>query len=299
MSNHHDPMTKEHWPGVSSKDLQDLVDHLRSFEGSHRAMTAALRAQIPRFVFERASDPNGGNLTAPPMTNQLEIIERAIVLVPRGKVGTVQLGAGPGGVTIPLPGGLTILGKLGILLQQPDLRTLTTAADTTLAGTTANAAPSEVTIANPGAGADFSFTPNAAGPATLISFTGTFTASATVANRTPTLQVTDAAGHVMGTVVLGAAVTAGQVAVISGVFPATWSNSLGTAAGVLPAVLPAGFIFKSVTGTIQAGDQWSSLFVVEQLPATAASYASPLYAASGMWLSGTVLPLPHSTVDMN
>jgi len=121
-------------------------------------------------------------------------------------------------------------------------------------------------ITAPGAGADFSFTVPNFTRIQIISFAGVFTASAAVANRNVELIIDDGVNIVWAADV-GAAIAAGQVENIT----ATQTNvPNGVIATIQSAVVPpgnvltGGFRFRSLTGNIQAGDQWSALFMLIQ-----------------------------------
>lgn len=116
--------------------------------------------------------------------------------------------------------------------------------------------------ANPGAGADWTFTvPNFA-RMRFQSFNAVLTASAAVANRQVNIIVDDGANIVWQHDV-GTNITAGQTASISG----TGTNAtVGLTTTELFVVLPPGLVLtqamriRSATTGIQAGDQWSAIF---------------------------------------
>lgn len=128
------------------------------------------------------------------------------------------------------------------------------------------------TPANPGAGADLTFTSNTSGRVRLASFSTLFTASAAAANRIVSFQFAPTGGAgtqyvVQDTVV----VTASQVLRYS--LGSGTSNvrgaGLGTAGNPIDVVLPlpspaigvSAINVQSATQNIQAGDQYSSILV--------------------------------------
>jgi hypothetical protein len=117
------------------------------------------------------------------------------------------------------------------------------------------------------AGVDWTFTsPSSVVRSKIISGSALLTASATAANRNVEIIVDDGANIVWRTSV-GASITAGQAATVS----LTTSNS---PAGVVTldqqAVIPPGLVLRpgwrlrSNTVNIQAGDQWSNIWVMEE-----------------------------------
>lgn len=119
------------------------------------------------------------------------------------------------------------------------------------------------TVANPAAGADFSFT--LTGGAILESVTATLTTAVAVANRSPALKIVN---NVATVVVRGIQTPAVQAASLTVDY--TWMVGAGAAiVGANQVVLPlpslfvtAGtWTFSSLTNLIQAADQWSNIAV--------------------------------------
>lgn len=78
---------------ITADWLQEVVNHFARLERSQDALAKALMAHVPRYVFEHAYDPSGHSLTVPPMSGQLEVIDRFLVVVPAGVTGALlQLG---------------------------------------------------------------------------------------------------------------------------------------------------------------------------------------------------------------
>lgn len=116
---------------------------------------------------------------------------------------------------------------------------------------------------NPAAGADWTFTSPSNSRARLDSFNAVFTASAAAANRQIQLAVDDGANTVWADDV-AANVTASQVVNVA----ATQTNVpigivLTTLHCVFPPglILPAGWRVRTNTAAIQAGDQWSAIWL--------------------------------------
>lgn len=117
--------------------------------------------------------------------------------------------------------------------------------------------------ANPAAGADWVFTCQANQRFNLVSLSAVLTASATVANRQVELIVDDSVDILWRTSAT-ANVTAGQVVTFS-------ACPVNTSAGVITTdqtlVYPPGLILaptwriRTLTTGIQAGDQWSAIFL--------------------------------------
>lgn len=120
-----------------------------------------------------------------------------------------------------------------------------------------------ITLANPAAGADFSFTVPAGSGWTIESLYAHFVASATVANRVPRLVVRDPSAVTWVFMPSNAAITASQGADL------TWlkaSNDRQAPAGLLewlvnmpPIFIPPGWQLLTITNAIAAGDQWSAI----------------------------------------
>jgi hypothetical protein len=120
-----------------------------------------------------------------------------------------------------------------------------------------------IQVANPSAGADWTFTLPPQQRLRLDSFNAVFTASATVANRLVQVIVDDGVNTVW-TDDLNAAITASQVVNVS----VTQTNiPTGAVTTILHAVVPPGVILpgnwrlRTSTGAIQAGDQWSAIWL--------------------------------------
>jgi hypothetical protein len=118
-----------------------------------------------------------------------------------------------------------------------------------------------VAPANPAAGADWSFTITAGG--TLQSVTARLVTSATAANRTPQLVVTDGAGHTVALSPAAPAQPASATATYQ--WSATSPSQAATGATVtlpVPALTAAvGWTVATTTAGIQAGDQWSNIVI--------------------------------------
>lgn len=119
-------------------------------------------------------------------------------------------------------------------------------------------------------GVDWTLTPTGLGTWRVLSLTAILTASAAVANRTVVLVADDQTTTFLRVPAV-AAQTAGQVVHYDAFDGASVSNTLATdqlldwPRGGL--VLPQGYRLRSVTGGIDAADQWSSVAaMVEELP---------------------------------
>ena len=118
-------------------------------------------------------------------------------------------------------------------------------------------------VANPAAGADWSAVLSSNELVAVRSIRAILTTSATVANRSPQLQMTDANGDVLYQDGLSAAIAASVAPAIC------WAQGLDSngQAGVslsapLPLLwLPPGAVLKVSTALIAAGDQWSAVVV--------------------------------------
>lgn len=118
------------------------------------------------------------------------------------------------------------------------------------------------TIANPAAGADFSVTVPAGEQWILRSMAAVLATSAAAATRTPVLLIMDGSGNV--------SMAAGQGDAMAASTTWTWSfypgaTDLGVStspahAPIPPDLrLPPGYVIKSSTAGLQAGDQWSAI----------------------------------------
>lgn len=118
-----------------------------------------------------------------------------------------------------------------------------------------------VLIANPAAGADWTFTAAAGQRASVKSFSAVFTASAAVGNRNMTLILDDGVNTVIQISAL-ISVTAGQVVGLNGT---TFNQPAGVVTTILPISFPPnlflepGWRFRTFTNNIQAADQWSGI----------------------------------------
>ena len=131
----------------------------------------------------------------------------------------------------------------------------------------------EQQIVNPAVGAEWTFTVPVGQLLELLSLHWVLATSATVANRVSGFEIVDGAGNVIG-IWRGGAVQAASL---------TENYSIGTIDGqsdpngnfgaiIIPApqglYLPAGFTIRSLTAALQAGDQYSAIWMsVEQFGA--------------------------------
>lgn len=118
-----------------------------------------------------------------------------------------------------------------------------------------------VSVADPGAGADFTFTVPGASTWELLALTAQIVTDGTAQNRTPGLRVTDGTDTIMK-LPIGVAITTGLTVQVSWVAGACFTNTtlVGNTLGVaMPRmILPPGFTFGPVTGLLHSGDQWST-----------------------------------------
>ena len=121
---------------------------------------------------------------------------------------------------------------------------------------------------SPGAGADFSTQVGNGEVWRVIGFTATLTTSAAAANRVPAVRITDQT-NVGGIASLSLAITATSVVTVSwGLYASTSATVVtgGSTTVALPEwTIPAGYLFQTVTGNIQAGDQWSAITAMIEL----------------------------------
>lgn len=118
-------------------------------------------------------------------------------------------------------------------------------------------------VANPAAGADWSFTVPVAARIRIRSLSATLTTSATVANRVPQLMLTDGT-NVYYVMAPNQAVSAGITSTVSaGPTNVPVIGAPGFVPLTLPgdAILPAGHVVKVVTAALQAGDQWTNIWL--------------------------------------
>lgn len=120
-----------------------------------------------------------------------------------------------------------------------------------------------VQVGNPAAGADWIFTAPATSRMRIASFNAVFTASAAVANRTVSIVIDDGVNTVW-TDDLSAAITASQVINMSlTTLPVLTGSIVTTLHATLPPglIMPGSFRMRTVTNSIQAGDQWSAIWL--------------------------------------
>jgi hypothetical protein len=118
-----------------------------------------------------------------------------------------------------------------------------------------------VTVPNPAAGADWSLTVPASEVWSLVTITATLTTSAAVANRAPSLVVSD--GNVRYARMPAIQTQAASLVGITTWGPYGQSGLTGLIArGILPvAALGPGETIGTLTDLIDVGDQWSAIFV--------------------------------------
>jgi hypothetical protein len=116
--------------------------------------------------------------------------------------------------------------------------------------------------ANPAAGTDFKITVPGQSVWQLYALTATLTTSATVANRTPALNITDGTS-IVTQVAPGVALTATLTTVVSWLAegPGLATSIVGGVlnAKVPPTILQPGWTVGPVTGLIDTTDQWSKI----------------------------------------
>ena len=123
------------------------------------------------------------------------------------------------------------------------------------------------TVANPAAGADWSITVPAGAQWLLQSVNAQLVTSATAGTRIPSLVITDNAAHVVFTGVASLSQAASLTYTYSWSPGAVASPAGSTSvSGPLPALLrlQPGWVIKTVTQGIQAGDQWSAISLAIQ-----------------------------------
>jgi len=127
-------------------------------------------------------------------------------------------------------------------------------------GRVANAPTKLVSVAQPGAGADWTYTLTYA--AEIQGAGAQLVTNSTAASRTPVLKITDGSGDIEAELGNGAAQTASLTS------QWTWaptSASLTSAPYLVPfpagLVLPSGFKIATVTANIQTTDQWSAIWL--------------------------------------
>lgn len=122
-----------------------------------------------------------------------------------------------------------------------------------------NVASRTVALANPAAGADWSYTVTQVG--LLVAAHAILATSAVVANRVPNLSLFDAGGNVMAEVASPSAQTAGITWRYSWFGGTTQEQNNGRVVIPLPLslVLGVGFRFAIATSGLDVGDQWSNI----------------------------------------
>lgn len=128
-------------------------------------------------------------------------------------------------------------------------------------GKTEASAVATVTPANPAAGAQWSYVTSGRG--LLVSITAVLTTDAVVANRTPRLTITDGGGHTVALTPLPPAQVA-SLAVSYCWYPGAPLGAVASSPMTAPVPtieLGPGWTIASVTGGMDAGDQWSSIVV--------------------------------------
>jgi hypothetical protein len=108
--------------GITAEGLQAFVDAVQRLEHGTQALTTALGAMVPRYLFEHGFDPAGGSLTVNPASMNVALVEHIIIEVPTGTTAVLQLG--PSFKLSNLQPGITDL-RAQLPLLQNDARTLT------------------------------------------------------------------------------------------------------------------------------------------------------------------------------
>jgi len=120
-----------------------------------------------------------------------------------------------------------------------------------------------IQVANPAAGTDWTFTAAVQQRVAVISFSAIFTAAAAAASRNVTIIVDDGANTVWQDDV-SASITISQVATVNGSQTQAPAGIIATTLFVvLPPglILPPGWRIRSSTANINAGDQWSAIWL--------------------------------------
>lgn len=119
------------------------------------------------------------------------------------------------------------------------------------------------TVANPAAGADWTYTVPAGLQQTLISVRAVLTTSAAVANRFPVLRITSPTGQILADVSALAAETASSTVTYVWMAGAPANNVNNVQQMSLPSGLRllGSSTIQTITSGIQAGDQWSAISV--------------------------------------
>ena len=124
-----------------------------------------------------------------------------------------------------------------------------------------------VNIANPAAGADWTFLVQAHQRVRLSSLTATFVASASVATRIPHIQILSSSGTVVWRAAPQATIVASQTVLLSAASTQVQSViDTGCLNWPLPTpcVLMPGESLQTITAAIQAGDQWSVIWLTTE-----------------------------------
>lgn len=121
----------------------------------------------------------------------------------------------------------------------------------------------KITVTVPAAGADWVQAVPANTRWRLVSVIAQLSTSVAVASRSPVFTITDGTTPVMKVNNLGAGVAAGQSSIFQWLEIGPYNNNQVVMVYLPPrVVLPAGWTVGAVTGSLQAGDQWSSIFLV-------------------------------------
>lgn len=124
----------------------------------------------------------------------------------------------------------------------------------------------EVPVAQPAAGADFATIVSGTDKTQLLTLRATLTAAVAVANRSAHFQILNPSGQIVHEIVTPP-VAASGVVTFSGVAGTGFYNTAETVYdGVLSIPLPNiwwpdGYTVRSKTTNLQAGDQWSGIYL--------------------------------------
>lgn len=114
----------------------------------------------------------------------------------------------------------------------------------------------------PAAGANFIYTNQTGAPQSLLAAQATFVTDAVVGNRKVSLQISDAGGHVIASVIDGTLIVASSTITIDAYQGATQTNAAsGTTILPIPQniIIPPGGTVQFLASGIDAGDQWSAI----------------------------------------
>lgn len=131
-----------------------------------------------------------------------------------------------------------------------------------------------VYIPAPAAGANWSFTGDGRYFTRVLAITNRFATSAVVANRFPSMQLTDTNGVVISSVSAGGSIPASTSVtpylMVGG--PAYANGNVGATFGFLPDLLiPPGWVWQSSAANLDVGDQFSNVvLLVQRFPNDAA-----------------------------